>query len=385
MNAEPPRAEPPLGMLLELTHRCPLQCPYCSNPLKLERAGDELDTETWLSVLDQAAALGVLQMHFSGGEPMARPDLPKLVRRAAERGLYSNLITSAVLLNETTLGVLADAGLDHVQISFQDAEAKGADRIGNHAGGHAKKLAAAHLVREAGLALTLNFVVHRHNIARVPDMIAMGEAFGAGRIEIANVQYYGWGLLNRAALLPTRAELDACTEAVLAGRERLRGRMVIDYVVPDYYASEPKGCMGGWARRFMNISPAGRALPCHAAETLPGFDWPSVRAQSLSDIWQYSEAFTRYRGTAWMPEPCKSCDRREIDWGGCRCQAFALTGEAGRTDPACALSPDHALMAEAALEALRPSPEFSYRRIGANVAGALPLHPAKGAPLETLT
>ena len=360
-------AEPPLSLLLELTHRCPLQCPYCSNPLQLERAGTELATDEWRSVLDQAADLGVLQVHFSGGEPMARADLPQLVQRAASRGLYSNLITSAVLLNATTLAALADAGLDHVQISFQDSEAKGADRIGNYAGGHAKKLAAAHLVREAGLALTLNFVVHRHNIARVPDMIAMGEAFGAGRIEIANVQYYGWGLLNRAALLPTRADLDACTAAVFAARERLRGQMVIDYVVPDYYASEPKGCMSGWARRFINVSPSGHALPCHAAETLPGFEWPSVREHSLADIWYASEPFNRYRGTGWMPEPCRSCDRREVDWGGCRCQAFALSGDAGRTDPACELSDDHAIMAEAAREADRPAPEFQYRRIGANV------------------
>jgi pyrroloquinoline quinone biosynthesis protein E len=205
-------------------------------------------------------------------------------------------------------------------------------------------------------------------------MIALGEASGAGRIEIANVQYYGWGLLNRAALLPTRAELDACTAAVFAARERLRGRMVIDYVVPDYYAAEPKGCMGGWARRCINISPAGRALPCHAAETLPGFDWPNVREQSLAGIWYHSEPFARYRGTAWMPEPCRSCDRREIDWGGCRCQAFALTGDAGRTDPACQLAPDHALMAEAAKEAEAPAPAFVFRRIGANKgkARALP-------------
>ena len=222
----------PMSLLLELTHRCPLQCPYCSNPLKLERAGDELSTAQWISVLDQAAALGILQVHFSGGEPMARADLPELVAHAAKLGLYSNLITSAVLLNGRTLPVLADAGLDHVQISFQDAEAEGADRIGNHAGGHAKKLAAAQLVRDTGLALTLNFVVHRHNIANVGKMIAMGEAFGAGRIEIANVQYYGWGLLNRAALLPTRAELDTCIDAVFAARERLRGKMLIDYVVP---------------------------------------------------------------------------------------------------------------------------------------------------------
>ena len=358
------RPDPPMGMLLELTHRCPLQCPYCSNPLQLERAGDELPTEIWLSVIDQAAELGVLQAHFSGGEPMARRDLAMLVRHAAGRGLYCNLITSAVLLDAPALAELAAAGLDHVQISLQDVAPDGADRIANYAGAHAKKLAAARLVREAGLALTLNFVVHRHNIARVPEMIALGEAMGAGRIEIANVQYYGWGLRNRAALLPTRAELDAATEAVFAGRARLAGRMVIDYVIPDYYAAEPKGCMGGWGRRFLNVSPAGRVLPCHAAETLPGFDWPSVRTATLAEIWYGSEPFARYRGTGWMPEPCRSCDRRDIDWGGCRCQAFALTGDASRTDPACALSPDHAVMAVAAREAEAPAPAFVYRRIG---------------------
>ena len=358
------RPDPPLGMLLELTHRCPLQCPYCSNPLHLERAADEVPTTAWLAVLEQAAALGVLQAHFSGGEPMARRDLVPLVRRAAELCLYSNLITSAVLLDAAALGALAAAGLDHVQISFQDVIADSADRIANYRGGHEKKLAAARLVRDAGLALTLNFVVHRHTIARVPEMVALGEALGAGRIEIANVQYYGWGLRNRAALLPTRAALDAATDAVFAARARLRGRMVIDHVVPDYYASEPKGCMGGWGRRFLNVSPAGRVLPCHAAETLPGFVWPSVRTATLADIWNQSEAFARYRGTAWMPDPCRSCDRREIDWGGCRCQAFALTGDAGRTDPACALSPDHAIMAEAAREAEAAAPAFVYRRIG---------------------
>jgi pyrroloquinoline quinone biosynthesis protein E len=359
--------DPPMGMLLELTHRCPLQCPYCSNPLKLERVADELPTDTWIAVLEQAAALGVLQVHFSGGEPMARRDLPALVRRAAELGLYGNLITSAVNLDEAALGVLVDAGLDHVQISFQDVEEANADRVAHYEGAFARKRAAAELVRAVGLPLTLNFVVYRHNIARVPQMIALGEALGAARIEIANVQYYGWGLRNRAALLPTRAALDAATDAVQAARARLRSRMVIDYVVPDYYASEPKGCMGGWARRFLNVSPAGRVLPCHAAETLPGFDWPSVRTTPLAEIWNHSEAFARYRGTAWMPEPCRSCERREIDWGGCRCQAFALTGDAGRTDPACALSPDHALMAEAAEEALRPPPAFVYRRYGATV------------------
>ena len=355
--------DPPMGLLAELTHRCPLQCPYCSNPLELERAGAELDTATWLRVLDEAAALGVLQVHFSGGEPTARKDLPALVRRAAERQMYSNLITSGVLLDAAAMDTLAGAGIDHVQLSFQDVEPGSADRIGGYSGGHRRKLEAAALIRRAGVPLTANFVVHRHNIARVPAMIALGTELGAGRIEIAHVQYYGWGLVNRNTLLPDRTQLDFATASVEEARDRLRGRVVIDYVTPDYHAARPKACMGGWARRFINISPAGKALPCHAAESLPGLEFPSVRDTALAEIWHHSPAFQRFRGTDWMPEPCRSCDRREIDWGGCRCQAFALTGDAARTDPACALAPDHALMAEAV--AARREAAFTYRRIGA--------------------
>ncbi|MBV9777175.1 MAG: pyrroloquinoline quinone biosynthesis protein PqqE [Acetobacteraceae bacterium] len=355
--------DPPMGLLAELTHRCPLQCPYCSNPLELERAGSELDTATWLRVLDEAAALGVLQVHFSGGEPTARKDLPALVRRAAERQMYSNLITSGVLLDAAAMDTLAGAGIDHVQLSFQDVEPGSADRIGGYSGGHRRKLEAAALIRRAGVPLTANFVVHRHNIARVPAMIALGTELGAGRIEIAHVQYYGWGLVNRNTLLPDRTQLDFATASVEEARDRLRGRVVIDYVTPDYHAARPKACMGGWARRFINISPAGKALPCHAAESLPGLEFPSVRDTALAEIWHHSPAFQRFRGTDWMPEPCRSCDRREIDWGGCRCQAFALTGDAARTDPACALAPDHALMAEAV--AARRETAFTYRRIGA--------------------
>ena len=357
--------EPPLAILAELTHRCPLQCPYCSNPLELERVSAELDTAAWQRVLREAAELGVLQVHFSGGEPMARKDLPALVRTATDCGLYSNLITSAVLLNERSLGVLIEAGIEHVQISFQDAEPEGGDLIGNYRGGHEKKLAAARLVFASGLPLTLNFVVHRLNLERLPRMIELAQELGARRIEVAHVQYYGWGLANRDALLPTREQLEWATETVEAARARLAGSLVIDYVVPDYYASRPKACMGGWARRFINISPAGKALPCHAAESLPGFEFPSVRTQSLRDIWNESPAFLRFRGTGWMPEPCKSCDRREIDWGGCRCQAFALTGDAARTDPACALAPDRAVMTEAIEGARVSTRPFAYRRIGA--------------------
>jgi PqqA peptide cyclase len=358
--------EPPMGLLAELTHRCPLQCPYCSNPLELERATGELDTATWLRVLDEAAGLGVLQVHLSGCEPTARRDLPELVRRAAMLQLYSNLITSGVLLDERLLGELAEAGLDHVQLSFQDVETASAERIGGMVGAQAKKRTAAALIQRAGLPLTLNFVIHRQNADHLPAMIALGAELGAERIEVAHVQYYGWGLVNRDVLLPSRDQLDAATAEVEAARVRFKGRMVIDYVTPDYYAERPKACMGGWGRRFMNVTPAGKVLPCHAAETLPGLSFPSVREYSLAAIWHGSPAFERYRGTGWMAEPCRGCDRREIDWGGCRCQALALTGDAGKTDPACALSPDHGVMQAAVAAADRAATsDFVYRRIGA--------------------
>jgi len=314
-------------------------------------------------VLDEAAALGVLQVHFSGGEPCARRDLLELVKRAADRGLYSNLITSGVTLNQAEIDRLAAAGLDHVQLSFQDAEAGSADRLGGFRGGHARKLALATMVHAAGLPLTVNFVVHRQNLERLPAMLALGETLGASRIEIAHVQYYGWGLVNRAALMPSLAQLEAATAIVEQARVRLHGRVTIDYVVPDYHATRPKACMGGWARRIINITPAGLALPCHAAETLPGFTFPSVRSQNLAGIWRDDPLFTKFRGTDWMPEPCQSCERREIDWGGCRCQALALTGDAANTDPACALSPHHAVMADAVALATGPAPDLVYRRI----------------------
>ena len=351
-----------MGMIAELTHRCPLQCPYCANPMDLHRASAELDAATWQRVLAEAAALGVLQVHFSGGEPTARHDLVDLVTTATELGLYSNLITSGVRLDETLLDRLVRSGLDHVQISFQDTLADNADRIGGFGGGHARKLAAARAVKQAGLALTVNFVVHRQNVVRVPEMLELAEALGAGRVEIAHVQYHGWALPNRDALLPSRTQLDAATEAVEAARQRLKGKLSVDYVIPDYYAARPKSCMGGWGRRFMTITPAGKALPCHVAESLPSLDFPSVREQSLNTIWYQSSAFARFRGTDWMPEPCQSCDRREIYWGGCRCQAYTLTGDASRTDPACGKSPDHAIMLAAVAEQSPTPPAFIYRR-----------------------
>jgi pyrroloquinoline quinone biosynthesis protein E len=360
-----PPPDAPLALLAELTHRCPLQCPYCSNPLQLDRARDEVETATWVRVIGEAAELGVLQVHFSGGEPTARRDLETLVAAARKVGLYSNLITSAVMLDEERVARLAEAGLDHVQISFQDTDDAPGDRVAGYTGAQRLKRRAAGLVRAAGLPLTVNAVVHRQNLERLPEMIELAVELGAGRLEVAHVQYYGWALRNRAALMPTRAQLDDATRTVEAARARLKGHLVIDYVIPDYHAEFPKACMGGWGRRFLNVTPSGKVLPCHAAETLPGFRFMSVTEASLGEIWAESEAFNRFRGTAWMPEPCQSCERREIDWGGCRCQAFALTGDAAATDPVCRFSLDRDALEVALGDTGAPAPDFVYRRIGA--------------------
>jgi pyrroloquinoline quinone biosynthesis protein E len=354
---------PPLGLIIELTHRCPLQCAYCSNPLALDPPSGELTTEDWQRVLAEAAALGVLQVHFSGGEPMARRDLEDLTAHAHAQGLYTNLITSGLLLDAKRMSALAEAGLDHVQLSFQDSEIEPADAMAGSRGAHRKKLAAAELVRQTDLPLTANFVIQRDNVDRVEAMLALGETLGAQRIEIAHVQYYGWALRNRAALMPSPAQLDRVTAVVTGARERLKGQIVIDYVVPDYYAARPKACMGGWGQRVMNLTPTGLAMPCHAAGTIKDMSFVSVQEQSLGDIWARSEAFTRFRGTDWMPEPCRSCDRKEIDWGGCRCQALALVGDAARTDPVCAKSPDHNRIADVLQEIAAEEPSWTPRRM----------------------
>jgi pyrroloquinoline quinone biosynthesis protein E len=357
----PPRIDPPLALLAELTHRCPLSCPYCSNPVELERAASELGEAEWRRVLAEAASLGVLQVHFSGGEPMARRDLLALIATASDHGLYGNLITSGTLGGAREIAAFAAAGLKHVQLSFQDVEPANNDRIAGLAGAHARKTNFAAAVRAAGLPLTVNMVVHRQNLGGVPEMIDMALALGARRLEIAHVQYYAWALANRTALLPSRQQLDDATRVVEAARARLKGVLAIDYVVPDYHGVRPKSCMNGWGRQFLNVTPSGRAVPCHAAESLPGIDFPSVRDGTLADIWYRSEAFNRYRGTDWMAEPCRSCDRREIDWGGCRCQAFLLAGDASRADPVCALSPDHGVVEAALHQAESAPPEFVYR------------------------
>ena len=352
-----------MSLLAELTHRCPLQCPYCSNPLELEKAGAELDTATWQRVLGEAADLGVLQVSFSGGEPTLRRDLAALIAHAASLGLYSNLITAGVLLDEARLQTLVDAGLDHLQLSVQDAEPGNADRIGGYRGGHAKKLRIAELVRQAGIPLTINAVVHRQNVDNLQAIIDLAIACGAKRLEVAHVQYYGWALVNRAALMPTREQTERSVALVEAAKERLKGILAFDYVIPDYYARFPKPCMGGWAKQNLNVTPSGKVLPCHAAETITTLEFDNVKDRSLREIWYEGAAFNAFRGTDWMAEPCRSCPRKTVDFGGCRCQAFALTGDARATDPACSLSPLHRdLFATAEREAHAPPPEFVYRK-----------------------
>lgn len=359
-------ARAPIGMLCELTHRCPLQCPYCSNPVELERVNAELTTAEWQDVMRQAAALGVLQIHLSGGEPTARKDLEEIVKVAADVGLYTNLITAGVTLTRDRLAKLAEVGLDHVQLSVQDVDPENADRIAAYKGGMTKKIQVAGWVKELGLPLTINCPIHRQNINNVPRMIEFAVEMGAGRVEIAHVQYYAWALVNRASLMPTREAFMVAAKQVEEAREKYKGVIVIDAIVPDYYAKFPKPCMGGWARGIVNVTPSGRVLPCHAAESIKGLPFDNIKDRPLADIWLNGEAFQKYRGTSWMKEPCRSCPRKEIDYGGCRCQAFALTGDAANTDPACSLSPLHAQwQAVAEVESHNPNvPEFIYRRVG---------------------
>ncbi len=375
-------ARAPIGMLAELTHRCPLQCPYCSNPLELERVNTELTTEEWQKVMRQAAQLGILQIHLSGGEPTVRRDLEEIVKTAADAGLYTNLITAAVLLTRERLVKLKEAGLDHVQISIQDVDtaAENADRIAGYKGGSAKKRIVAGWVRELGMPLTVNAPIHRQNIKSVEAIINYAVELGAGRVEIAHVQYYAWALKNRAALMPTREDFMLAAKVVEKARERLKGVLVIDMVVPDYYAKFPKPCMGGWGRGIINVTPSGRGLPCHAAESIKGLEFDNVRDKPLGEIWLSGQAFQMYRGTSWMKEPCRTCPRREVDYGGCRCQAFALTGDAANTDPACSLSPMHAEWTKVAdVESHVVSPEFVYRRPG----GATPKPAREKTPAPT--
>jgi PqqA peptide cyclase len=329
----------PLALIAELTHRCPLHCVYCSNPLELAARSEELPTEVWVRVFREASQLGVLQADFTGGEPLARTDLLDLVRAARAAGLYVNLITSGLPLDETKLAKLVEAGLDHVQLSFQGAHEHTAGEISGTKS-HAQKLKVLEWLQKVRVAVTLNFVIHRRNIDQIEEMLNIAESSGARRIEFANVQYYGWALANRDNLLPTRAQLDRSLAITKSAEERLRGKIRIESVVPDYYAKYPKPCMGGWGRKLMLITPNGEALPCHAAKVIPDLRFANVKDATLNEIWETSDAFQKFRNEAWMHEPCKTCDRRTVDFGGCRCQALLLTGDPTATDPVCHLSPN---------------------------------------------
>jgi len=335
----------PLGVLAELTHACPLACAYCSNPLELTKRSDELSTDDWRRVLDQAAELGVLQCHLSGGEPLLRRDVVDIAAHASGLGMYTNLVTSAIGLSRPRAEALREAGLDHVQVSIQADEAVLSDRLAGISS-FDKKIEAARLVKELGWPLTLNVVLHRQNIDRIEAILGWVEELGADRVELANTQYYGWALRNRAALLPSREQLEHAEAVTRAARDRLRDRTDVIYVIPDYYSRYPKPCMGGWGSRQLVVGPEGDAWPCLAAHELP-LPRANVQEHDLAWIWRSSPLFSAFRGTDWMPDPCASCERREVDLGGCRCQAFQLTGDMNRTDPVCVLSPDRHLVDEA--------------------------------------
>jgi pyrroloquinoline quinone biosynthesis protein E len=340
----------PYSLLCELTYRCPLQCPYCSNPLGFARHTDELTTADWERVLTEAAALGAVQAHFSGGEPLLRADVPQIVRRARDLGLYTNLSTGGTLLTEKLAGQLREAGLDSLQVSIQDADAKNSDRLAGGAPSFEKKIRAAKIVKQFGFSLTLNVVLHRQNLDNIEAIISMAEELGAERLELANSQYNGWALKNRAALLPARAQVEHASRVAAAARQRLAGRMEILYVLPDYFEQFPKACLNGWGKVFMTVTADGTVLPCQTAREIRGLKFENAREHPLEKIWFESEAFQKFRGTGWLPEPCQSCPRKEIDFGGCRCQAFLLTGDSTATDPVCSLAPQHHLIVEALAE-----------------------------------
>jgi PqqA peptide cyclase len=364
-SAAPAAELRPYTLVAELTYRCPLACVYCSNPADFDRHRPELGTSEWLDVITSAEALGVVQLNLSGGEPLLRKDLEQLVSCAERLQLYTNLITSGLPLVRSRLADLRDAGLANVQLSIQDATAEGSERISGKVS-FEHKLQVARWVKELRLPLTLNFVLHRENLARVPEMIALAETLGADRLELANTQYLGWALHNRAALLPTADMLRVAREQAAGARRRLKGKMEVLFVTPDYYADLPRPCMDGWGRRFLLVSPTGLVLPCHLAHTLPGLEWWSVRDAPLARVWQHSPGLQAFRGEAWMNEPCRSCERRTVDFGGCRCQAYHLTGHAASTDPACALSPHHDVIVLARRSSTERSAPVSlrYRRKG---------------------
>ena len=345
-----PAVGPPLWLLLELTYRCPLHCVFCYNPTEFARTGAELPTAEWIRVLREARALGAVQLGLSGGEPLEREDLETIVAEAHALGYYINLITSGVGLTEARCAALKTAGLDHIQLSFQDSTRELNDFLSSTRTFELKAKVAA-LIRAHDYPMVLNVVLHRLNIDHVGEILDMAERLGAQYVELANTQYYGWAWLNRQQLLPSRAQLARAEAVVQRFRERIAGRIEVYFVVPDYFERRPKACMGGLGSVFLGIAPDGTALPCHAARMLPNLELPNVRSEDLRAIWYDSEAFNRFRGEAWMKEPCRSCPERVKDFGGCRCQAYLMTGDATNTDPVCDLSPHHHLVTDAVARA----------------------------------
>jgi PqqA peptide cyclase len=348
----PARPGPPLWLLLELTYRCPLHCAFCYNPTDFARSAAELDTSDWLRVLREARALGAVQLGLSGGEPLSRDDLEPIVAEAHRLGFYSNLITSGVGLTEARLQALKEAGLDHIQLSFQDSTRQMNDFLSSTRTFDLKSKVAA-LIKKYDYPMVLNVVLHRLNIDHVEEILEMALRLGADYVELANTQYYGWAWHNREQLLPSREQVERAEEAMRRFRER-EGRMQIYFVVPDYFERRPKACMNGLGSIFLTIAPDGTALPCHAARMLPGLEFPNVRGASIEEIWYGSSAFNHFRGHEWMKEPCRSCPEKVRDFGGCRCQAYLLTGDAANADPVCDLSPHHHLVTDAVARAERP-------------------------------
>ena len=344
----------PLWLCLELTYRCPLACPWCSNPVDYERYANELTTEEWKRVLHEGRELGALQLGFTGGEPMLRKDLEELVGEAHRLGYYTNLITSGIGLSEARLKALKDAGLNQIQLSIQSSERAMNDAlVGARAFDH--KLQVARMIKAYGFPMVLNVPVCRQNIDLTEDILAMAEDIGVDYLELANIQYYNWAMVNRNELLPTLDQLQRAEAATQEARKRLDGKMTIYFVIPDYYEERPKTCMNGWGSIHLTIAPDGAALPCQESRLITGLTFPTVREKSLAWLWNESPTFRKFRGTDWMKEPCASCDEKEKDFGGCRCQALLLTGDAANTDPACARSPHHSLITEAVARANDPS------------------------------
>ena len=369
---------PPVSLILELTHRCPLSCPYCSNPVALAQKSQEQPFDYWQTLIRQAADLGVLHVHFTGGEPLLYANACKLVRYAHSLGLYTNLITSGITTQEQTLQLTQAAQVDHVQLSIQDALPEQADSMSGLSKSWERKRSFAQHIGNAHIPLTINAVIHRHNAQRVEEMIALAAEWGAERIEIAHTQYYGWGLLNRSSLIPSRAQMHFTQAVVERERQHFGNRLKIDFVIPDYYARYPKACMGGWGRQAITVSPEGYIMPCHAASTIADVTFETITDRSLADIWYNGAIFSRYRGIDVLPASCKTCDRREIDWGGCRCQAIALTGSSTEMDPACQLSHYHQSMGsiaenEAAHAPVAPLIFRTYKQNPLETPRAIPL------------